>query len=600
MTPIQKLRASAESFPRTPGVYLMKDARDRLLYIGKARDLRSRIKTYLGDQDERRQVPALLARVDHIDWIATSSESEALILEANLVRKHCPRYNVDLKDDKHYPYLKVTTNEAFPRLLVVRRVHKDGARYFGPYTDVTTMRRMVSYAKKAFTLCDCTRILAPKPDSRPCINYAMGRCSGACAGKISQEDYRENITLLLKFLSGRSRDVISDLETRMADASARLEFELAASLRDQIELVASASRLQKVDLRAEKIDRDVFGARDDGRRLCLCVLAFRQGLLMSTRHFVLERRKWNYASASPDALIARYYQDAPGELPAEVLLPADMGFDAGLLEQWFSSQRGRSVRVHVPRKGRKAEMVGMAAENADLHLKQRASRDGIAGLEELRRVLDLPREPRVIEAFDISNLGESFAVAGMVRFTDGLPQKPGYRKFRIRTVAGQNDFAMLMEAVSRRLCRLEREGRPFPDLMLIDGGKGQLHAAMKVLGEFEDPPMIASLAKKEEVLFSPYTSRPVGLPETHPARRLVERIRDEAHRFAVTYHRFVRDRQFKGSSLQQVPGVGPKRARLLLKRFGSLARLKRAPVEEVASVKGFSRKSAEALKARLL
>jgi excinuclease ABC subunit C len=258
-TALQRIRENLDSFPRAPGVYVMKDAGGRQLYIGKAVDLRSRIKTYLDMQDDRRQVPMLLKKVSHIDWIATSNESEALILEANLVRTHKPRYNLDLKDDKHYPYLKVTLNEAFPRLVVVRRVQKDGGRYFGPYTDATTMRKVMSFAKKAFRLCDCKRILRPRPNMRPCLNYAIGRCSGACAGKITREAYRENIELLLKFLAGHRTGVISELRRRMEEASARLEFERAASLRDQIEIIGTASRLQKVDLRERDINRDVLG-----------------------------------------------------------------------------------------------------------------------------------------------------------------------------------------------------------------------------------------------------------------------------------------------------------------------------------------------------
>jgi len=593
---LDRLRAAVENYPRSAGVYIMKDASNKALYIGKAVDLRSRIKSYLFGRDDRMQVPALMARLHHIEWIATANESEALILEANLVRKNKPRYNIDLKDDKHYPYLKVTVNEDFPRLIIVRRVHKDGGRYFGPYTDVASMKRVLSAARKAFQICDCRRIVKPDPNIRPCINYEMGRCGGACAGKISREEYAENINLLLSFLAGRRSAVIGELQQRMEREAAALRFEVAAQIRDRIDFIKTVSRRQNVDLRSTDTNLDAFGIWDNGREICLCVLCFREGLLMSKRHFRFRREEWEICREGRDALVLQYYQDTVGELPGEVLLPAEAGCNRELLEQWFSSATNRRVNVTIPHRGQKCDLIEMAVHNARLYLMQKLPADRRDDLLQLQRVLCLPRYPRVIEAFDISNLGGSFAVAAMVRFVDGVPDKGAYRRFRIRSVEGQDDFAMIMEAVTRRLSRLNEEKKEFADLLLIDGGKGQLNAALNPLRRFENPPMVVSLAKEREEIFSPYVKEAVRLPATHPARKYMQRIRDEAHRYAVAFHRAIRDRQFSRSGLEDVPGIGPARARSLVRRFGSLEGLRRAAAGGTEPFKGLSSKTAANLK----
>jgi excinuclease ABC subunit C len=469
-----KLLDQTKHFPSGPGVYIMKNSAGGPIYIGKAVDLRSRVRSYFSDAHETRaQIPFMLDRLASIGFIATATEAEALILEADLIRLLKPHYNIDQRDDKHFPYLKVTVQEPFPRLLIARRVENDGARYFGPYTDALAMRRIEALAKKAFRLCDCSRPLPSAREIRPCINCAMGRCSGACAGRITPQAYREQIGLLLRFLSGRRTGLLALLDHRMKKASAELRYEEAASIRDQIRLIREESRSN-----------------------------------------------------------------------------------------------------HVLKKMRPDE----------------------SGCEELRKVLGLPRPPLVIEAFDISNIGGSFCVAGMVRFTKGVPEKSGYRRFTIKTVPGQNDFAMIMEAVSRRLTRLQNERKAFPDLLLIDGGKGQLHAAVDALARFENPPPVAAIAKKEEILYSPGRGQGVRLPAAHPARRLAERVRDEAHRFAISFHRSLRGKQFSRSGLEDLPGIGPKKAKLLLKAFGSIKRINDAAPEEIAKVRGFNSKSALRLK----
>ena len=587
-------------FPENPGVYIMKNAAGIPIYIGKATNLRSRVRSYFFDtHEDRAQIPIMLQQLETIDWIATNTETEALILEANLIRRHSPKYNIDLRDDKHYPYLKVTVNEPFPRLLIVRRVGNDGARYFGPYTDVGAMRRLADFAKRIFKLCDCPRGVTEVKNTRPCINYLMHRCSGACAGKITAEAYRGQVELLLRFLSGKRNDLLADLTGRMEQASSGLRFEEAALLRDQIHLIRDASRLQKVDLAVPTIDCDAFGFSSTDRHGCLAVLSFREGLLLSSCHFIFKRELWNLPASDHESLVLQFYLNGNREAPPEILLPEEMGVDIAALQQWIDLQvEGRTV-IHIPQKGTKERLVAMAEKNARLQLLQKAPPSGEQDCVDLQSALHLPKLPETIEAFDISNLGESFCVASMVQFKSGLPHKSGYRRYKIKTVEGQNDFAMMMEVVSRRLTRLTIENTPFPDLILIDGGKGQLHAAMEALSSFPTPPPIASLAKKEEILYSPMLEEPVRLPSTHPARRLVERVRDEAHRFAITFHRERRGKQFSHSTLEEIPGIGPKKAKLLLKTFGSVRRIKAAEPEAIAKIAGFTLEKALQVKGQL-
>jgi excinuclease ABC subunit C len=385
----------------------------------------------------------------------------------------------------------------------------------------------------------------------------------------------------------------------MEKASSNLRFEEAALIRDQIKLIRDASRLQQVDLKIPDASCDVFGFAEGPKFCCLAVLSFREGLLIASNRFVFRRELWDLPAADHDSVVLQFYLEGAREPPPEILLPGNSRFDPAVLQLWFNGRKGNRTVVNVLRKGAKRLLVAMAEKNARLHLAQKTPAAGVDDCDELRKALDLPQLPGVIEAFDISNLGGSFCVAGMVRFVNGLPDRKGYRRFKIKTVSGQNDFAMIMEAVSRRLARLRNEQAPFPDLLLIDGGKGQLHAAVDALGAFENPPLVVALAKKEELLYSPYREEPVSLPPAHPARRLAERIRDEAHRFSVSFHRALRGKQFSQSGLEKLPGIGPTKAKLLLKTFGSLKRLKGAAPEEIAKVKGFNLKSASFLKNNL-
>jgi excinuclease ABC subunit C len=448
------------------------------------------------------------------------------------------------------------------------------------------MRRIVHFAKRIFKVRDCNKNLPLKHPARPCVNFGIGRCSGACAGKISQADYRANIDMLIRFLSGKRKDIIAELQARMDDAANGLLFEEAALVRDQIGLIKDASRLQQVDLAAPQIDCDVFGFYKGDRSLCLAVLKVAEGLLLSARCFAFDKNAWESGAEGIEPLILQQYLDTK-DLPAgEIIINGDVAVDAGLLAQALFEQSGVKVEVTVPQKGPKKILADLAIKNARLYLMQKLPANAMDDLSDMVELLKLPRFPHVIEAFDISNLGQTNAVAGMVRFADGRPDKSGYRRYKIKSVEGQNDFAMMMEVVTRRLARQSEEGLQFADLFLIDGGLGQLHAAMEPLTKFKNPPMIISLAKKEELVHSPYSEAPVQLLSTHPVRKFLERIRDEVHRFAITYHRGLRNKQAGASVLQNVPGMGKKRVVELLRHFGSVKRVSEATEEEIASVKG--------------
>ena len=374
-----------------------------------------------------------------------------------------------------------------------------------------------------------------------------------------------------------------------------MRFEEAGLLRDQIALIQDASNLQKVDLATPDIDCDVFGIFKADRSVCLAVLQIREGLLISSRQFIIGISCWDMAETNRESVLLQFYHDSKQDLAPEVCLPDNEGFDPALVEQWFEREFGKTVRVTLPRKGAKHSLVEMAIKNARLYLMQKTPDSSLDDVQDLQTLLNLPKLPSVIEAFDISNMGESFAVAGLVRFKDGIMDKSGYRRYKIKTVDGQNDFAMMMEAVSRRLDRQSKEGKPFADCLLIDGGLGQLHAALAALQRFPGAPAVISLAKKEEVLYSPYNDSPVRLAAEHPVRKLVERIRDEAHRWAIAYHRHLRGRQFTTSLLRSIPGIGPQKSIALLRAFGSLSGVRSAPLETIAKVEGFSMHSAQKL-----
>lgn len=593
------IKEKLKGLPKQPGVYLMKDHRERIIYVGKAKALRHRVRSYFQKIDWRAQpkAAALVKRIHDFDYMVTETEVEALILEGNLIKKHKPRYNVLLKDDKAFPFIKIT-GEAFPRVEVTRKILKDGARYFGPYTDAKAMRRTLDLIRKVFPLRTCPHAGQWASMDRPCLDYYIDRCPGPCKGHISEADYGDIVDQVSSFLSGKKKDLISRLKNRMAEASNNLQYELAARIRDQINAIDNAVIKQRV-VTYEEVDRDIIGlARDDGD-VCVAVLQVREGKLLGKEHFLLTAPEEAPESETLSAFLAQYYLTAQ-LFPHEILLPAEPD-DVEAVAQWITDKNDTRVQILIPQRGDKAALVRLATQNARLQLnahtlKRSETRERLSissGVQALQDHLKLSRPPRRIETFDISNIQGSDPVASMVCFVDGKPKKADYRKYKIKEVIGPNDFAMMQEVIGRRYKRLVDEEQPLPDLILIDGGKGQLSSAKQVLDQLGlvDLPVIG-LAKRLEEIFLPGQSESIIIPKTSPALKILMQARDEAHRFAVTFHRQQRGRRMIKSDLDNISGVGPKRKQTLIKTFGSVEKIKTCSYEELNAVEGLGKDAA--------
>lgn len=596
--------------PPRPGVYLMKNSQGQVIYIGKAAVLPSRLRQYFQAQERHApKVRAMVRQVADFEFITTANALEALILEANLIKQHSPRYNVRLKDDKNYPFIKVSLDEPFPRLLVVRRRNRDKARYFGPYADVTAMRETLNILRRFCALRTCRKPLALGKSERPCLNHHLGRCLGPCTGQISPEEYHRAVDEACLFLEGRQDRLLPELRRRMKEASEELAFERAAALRDQIAALERVLERQKV-VAQSFAEQDLFAlAQQQGERALAVVQLFqvRRGKLVGSSRFLIEEGLERGSSEILSAFLAQYYLEA-GSVPREVLVGEELP-DQETLAAYLSERRGGPVEVRVPKRGNARQLLVMVQENAETALAEELAR--LAGEETLREgaaaalaeALGLAGPPRRIECYDISHTQGTETVGSLVVFEDGRPKSSEYRRFRLRTITGPDDFASLREVIRRRFQRARREageGRERfarrPDLIIIDGGKGQLNAVrqeMQLLGVGEVPTV--GLAKEEEHLFRPGQSEPVILPADSPALHLVQHLRDEAHRFAVSYHRELRQKRARGSLLDEIPGIGPQRKRALLKRFGSVAGIREAQVEELAEVPGISRPLAESI-----
>jgi excinuclease ABC subunit C len=592
--------------PAKPGVYIMKNRDGEIIYIGKAKVLRNRVRSYFqgGADDGRWQFKALVANVADIEYIVTDTEVEALILEANLIKEHKPRYNINLKDDKKYPFIKIT-HELYPQVLIVRDVKKDGARYFGPYTDVRAVRNTVEMLHRLFPIRTCQGILPSKRIDRVCVEYHIKRCQGPCEGLVSVEDYNRMIDACAFFLAGKSREVIDMLKGRMEAAARELRFEEAAMYRDRLADLQGVRDRQKV-VTPDGGDWDIIAVAREDDEACGLVMEVRQGRLLGRKHYFLG----GVASASDaevvEAFVRQFYLTAM-VVPPEVHLPCEIGEEErATIGEWLSERAGGTVTLKVPQRGGKAGLLKMAEGNARLllterRLKREKLRDRLPhSVEALQRDLRLPKPPRRIEAFDISNIQGADAVASLVVFWDGKPRKDEYRKFKIQTVEGPNDFASMREVVRRRFRRLIEEGREKPDLVLIDGGAGQLASALAALYELKvmDQPIVG-LAKRLEEIYLPGVPDPQTLPRTSSSLKLLQAIRDEAHRFAVTFHRTLRGKRLSASLLDEIPGVGEMRKTALLKRFGSVRKVAEAEVGEVAAVEGIREKLAEVIKGYL-
>jgi excinuclease ABC subunit C len=595
------IRSQLANVPELPGVYLWKDAAGRVLYVGKAKALRRRMRQYLGGHDERAMVPEMMSRVASFDYVVTANEVESLILENNLIKEHRPRYNVDYRDDKTYPYIALTTSDPFPAIKFTREKHRADTEYFGPYTDAKAARQTIEIVRRVYPICraDCVewkRVTARggQPTGKPCFDYHVGKGPGPCVGAVSREEYAETVAKVEAFLEGRTSDVARDLERQMREASADLDFERAAKYRNRLEAVRSVLERQAI-VSETRLDADAIGIYREETIAGAHVVRVREGRVLDSSEFVLDQGLDVSDAELVDGFLLRYY-DAASHVPREVIVPV-VPDDAEALAEWLTQARGTKVRIAVPERGEKRRLLEMAKTNARhalMRYKFRSRYDEERlnqALLELESALVLPAPPMRIECYDISTLHGRFSVGSMVVFEAGRADPAGYRRFRIRSETPEsNDVLMMREVLERRFAREAKEGSRFaqrPDLLIVDGGKPQLSAAIAALAAIgmADVP-VAALAKREEELFVPGWDEPIVLPGGSPSLYLVKRVRDEAHRFAITYHRELRDKAMTASVLDEIPGVGPTRRTALVKAFGSVKRLHAASAAEIAQVKG--------------
>jgi excinuclease ABC subunit C len=622
--PIRDLKAQIARLPEQPGVYVFENAARETLYVGKARVLRDRVRSYLGAHGMSPRIDALLDDAQHLSFIVTDSVMEALALENHLIKQRMPRYNILLRDDKNYPYLQLTTGEAFPRVLVARRVLRDEHYYAGPFLPAKLGRRTMELTHRLFGIRSCNEVITGER-GRPCLEYDIKRCIAPCVRELcSPETYREAVEHTKLFLEGRNEELTETLHARMTEAAEAERFEQAAQLRDALRTIETFGTRQQKMASVEFGDRDVFGLKAGPAGASVQVFQVRHGRVVERIELVTDsgerlRPEGGDERSSHEldvlqAAVQQFYEDR--EPPPEIHLPLTLAEpEAAMLEEWLSSRAGQRVRLLVPKRGEKRGLLDLAARNAEVAYQQRFNENVAAhydALETLRVVLNLPAVPRRIECFDISTIQGSDTVASMVVCEDGRMRKGEYRKFRIRgsglgvrgstlsgtadpesrtpnpdTRAQNNDFAAMSEVVLRRYRRVLEAGGPFPDLILIDGGKGQLTAAYQALEELGLGRLIAvGIAKKEELLYTRHQDKPIALATDSPALLLIQRIRDEAHRFAVTFHRARRARRDLRSDLDAIASIGPRRRKALLTAFGSLAGVRRATREELARVVG--------------
>lgn len=599
------LQDKIRQLPASPGVYLMRDGDGEIIYIGKARSLRQRVRSYFNAAgDSRYQVKFLMARVADIDVLLTDTEKEALLLENTLIKQHRPRYNLELKDDKTYFSLRLDPREEFPRFTLVRKTPRDGARYFGPYSSATAAREVLRQMTRLFPLrhYPLATCMARK---RPCLYHQIGQCSAPCQGLITKSDYLALVEGAMLFLEGKGRLLVAEFKHRMAVAAAEMQYEEAARWRDLLHSIQVTVEKQKVVLQGG--DSDLVGYHRQGNRLELAILFIRGGVLSGSRLFSLG---WELEDAAGIAAFLQQYYTGQVFIPAEILLPLPIE-EGGALTELLEEARGSKVTITTPQRGTKRELVELACKNAESALRQRdaAAEAAATILAELRRRLHLSRTPARIECYDISTIQGRHSVGSGVTFSDGRPDKANYRRYRIQSVIGQDDFAMLREVFLRRFREDSIAKNGLPDLVVVDGGIGQLNAALEIINELglEGSFDLVSLAKSrttrdsaavtvqksDERVFLPGRKNPVVLRQNSAPLLLLAAIRDEAHRFAIDYHRTLRGKEGIASGIDQIPGIGPKRRTALLKKFGSLERLKTCTVEELAGVEGMNRTLAE-------
>lgn len=625
----EKLKKQLAALPPRPGVYIMRNAHGEVIYVGKAAKLRDRVRSYFGSPHMMEpKTRALRGHIDDFEYIVVGNAGEALILEATLIKRHQPFFNIRLKDDKRYPYLKVDVQNPWPRVYITRRIEKDGARYFGPYASAGSVRATLDLTKKLFPWRSCTKEITGK-DARPCLDYYIKRCIAPCTSYCTKEEYDEVIEQVILFLEGKSDDVLRRLRKQMTDAAEAMEYERAAQIRDQLRSIERTVERQMVSTTRNE-DVDIFGLARDGDQALVQVFFVRGTQMIGRDQYAVEGVRDETDGAVLTNFLLQYYEGAQ-YIPKLVAIPHEAE-DRDAMEQLLSEKRGSLVEVRVPERGEKKRLVELATDNAKealalARVKWMADANKTEqALEQLREELALPDIPHRIECYDNSNIQGTNPVSSMVVFIDGKPANNQYRRFKVKTIEGANDFATMQEILRRRFGRhakVVESSRPkvesvdeepqssvlepqaseswdLPDLVIIDGGKGQLSAAvqtMRELGVHHIPAV--GLAKRFEELFGPDEDEPIVLPRGSEALYLVQRIRDEAHRFAITFHRQVRQKSSIQSALDTIPGIGPKRKRALLKKFGSVKQIREADVEEIASTVGFTMALAEKVKAEL-
>lgn len=608
--------------PTDPGCYLWKDGKGEVVYVGKAKNLRARMRQYVTLQDDREKIPLMMQVVRSFDYVVVGSEHEALVLERNLIAQYHPYFNVDFKDDKSYPYIAITESDVFPAIKYTRERHRKGTRYFGPYTDARAARETIDTLRKVIPICMATcvewkrarRLLEKSPEQasvanlmlaercRPCFDYHVGRGPGVCAGMIDTVEYARHVRQVENFLRGNRSQVVGELTEQMREAAADLDFERAGRLKARLDGLDALDDRQQVVF-SSGVNADLIGFYREETISCACVFAVREGRTVRSVEFVLDKGLDTGEEELVSGFLKRYY-DETADVPAEVDLPVELE-DAELIEGWLAEKRGHSVRLRRPQRGEKRRLLDMASANARHALMRYMVRTGYAddrtnkALLQLESALALDAPPMRIECFDISTLHGHFTVASMVVFTNGRPDKSQYRRFKIQTpLTEANDFVSMSEVLGRRYSPERMADERFgsrPDLLVVDGGKPQLTAAMEQLAELGLDIPVCGLAKSDEEIFVPWDETPVVLPSGSPSLYLIKQVRDESHRFAITFHRELRDKAMTRSVIDDVPGVGPKRKRALMRRFGSIRRMRGATVEELAATPGIPAEVATAV-----
>ena len=607
----EKLEEKIRMLPDSPGCYLMKDSEGTIIYVGKAVNLKNRVRSYFRDTAHTPKVAAMIAHISDFDILLCETNLEALILECNLIKLHKPYYNILLKDDKHYPYLKADMRQPFPRLEICRRMEKDGAKYFGPYIGANAVRQVIEAVRDVFPIRSCRQSLPAKNPKRPCVNYDIGRCMAPCAGKCTEEAYRAMMGGVLDFLGGDYESVLKKLKGDMETAAAAMRYEKAAKIRDKIRDVEGLMERQ-IALRTDRSEQDLIALAQDGLDAMVQILYVRGGRMVGGDHFALPREGGEEPGEVIASFMTQYYEQA-GLIPRNVLCQTLPEGAAEQLEAWLREKKGAAVTVATPVRGEKHELVLLAAKNAQDALLKRSARRTVheertvEAAKNLGKILGMDRYPRRIEGYDISNTQGEQSVAAMVVFIDGEPAKKEYRHFRIKTVEGANDFASLYETLGRRYAHAAREkeegaeqGRftDLPDLILIDGGPQQLRFARQAILDLGmEPPAMFGLAERLEEIWLPDAAEPILLDHRTPELQLVQRVRDEAHRFGIIHHRALRGKASIHSQLEEIPGIGPARRKALQKAFGSLKAIRAADTDTLAAVPGMNRAAAEAVRA---